>query len=75
MVDLVMVLFKRMIATAWKASTAPDIKCWLRVVLKWANAETDTILRAQRAGEGRGTITIWDKYILKLNDLIDENTG
>ena len=75
MVDLATVLFRRLIAMAWKATAAPDTKCWLRVVLKWANAEADIMLRAQHLRGGGGAITLWDTYVLKLNNMVDELTG
>ena len=75
MVDLAIALFKRLIAMAWKVTTTPDMSCWLQVVLKWATAEADTMLRDQQLRGARGAIMLWDAYVIKLNNTVDGLAG
>ncbi|KAJ1124879.1 hypothetical protein NDU88_003326 [Pleurodeles waltl] len=43
MVDLVLVLFKHLVAMARKAAQPPTINCWLQATHKWALAEADAL--------------------------------
>ena len=40
LINLALALFKQLIAMNWKSHTAPNIKLWLKLLLKWAQAES-----------------------------------
>ena len=64
--DLALVLYKRQIAMNWKASKAPEIKIWLKILLKWSQAEVEAMLdQTGREGNPEGKI-LWDGYVQKL---------
>ena len=61
-----MALFKRQIVMHWKASTAPDLKIWLKILLKWSRAEVAAMAEMRDrecSPEGR---QLWDTYVLRL---------
>ena len=61
--DLAMILYKRQIAKAWKASTPPTLQDWLREVYKWAKVEADALMLFAKQRGGGTLVTVWDTCI------------
>ena len=64
LLGLACALFKRMIAMHWKSQTAPKVEAWLKILLKWAQAESDFMSDTQIHKEINVDNThTWDTYM------------
>ena len=62
--NLAFALFKRLIAMHWKSQLAPKIDLWLKILLKWTQAESDFLADNKSHGEINAENTrMWNQYV------------
>ena len=62
-IDLAMTLYKRQIAMNWKSKEPPNIRTWLRVLQKWAQAEANVLAEAPGRNANSENKLTWDTFV------------
>ncbi|KAJ1104957.1 hypothetical protein NDU88_002365 [Pleurodeles waltl] len=65
-IDLAFALFKRLIATHWKAPHTPGHSNWQRDLMQASQAEAYTLRQLQRRELAQGGYDIWDAFIVAM---------
>ncbi|KAJ1129535.1 hypothetical protein NDU88_007903 [Pleurodeles waltl] len=65
-IDLAFVVYKRLIATHWKAPHALSYAAWLRDLHSRSQAEAQTLRQLQHRGLIQGGAEIWDNFVVSI---------